>query len=161
MRYMSPFSKRRHFPRVPFLRGECYNRGVDVLITPEAGREIEALRALRAAPSTWGVLIGHKRGPRVIVEKVFPAGSGAAPFDEAAAAELERIWPGRVVGVFAVRPGPAFRKAVLAPLFYGKVVLDLDATRQTVLMRPAVVDFDRKFFLAPAGLAPAVKGRRP
>jgi hypothetical protein len=141
--------------------GKGYNWRVDVFITPEAGREIEALKALRPAPSTWGVLVGHKRGPRVIVEKVFPAGDGAPPLDEAGAAELERIWPGGVVGVFAVRPGAAFRKAVLAPLFYGKIVLVLDATRRSVSISPAVVDFDRKFYLAPAGLAPAVKGRRP
>ena len=134
---------------------------MDVFITPEARREIEALKALRPAPSTWGFLCGHKRGLRFIVEKVFPAGGGAEPPDEARAAEFERVWPGRVIGVFAVRPGAAFRKAVLAPLFYGKLVLDLETKGRRVSPRPAVVGFDRKFFLAPVALAPAVKGKKP
>ena len=128
-----------------------------MFITPEARREIEALRALRPAPSTWGILIGHKRGFRFIVEKVFPAGGGQALPDERLVAELDRIWPGRVVGLFAVRPGAAFRKAVLGPLFYGKLVLSLGLSGRKFSMRPTVVEFERRFFLAPVALAPAGK----
>ena len=133
---------------------------MDVLITPEARREIEALKAIRPAPSTWGILIGHKRGFRFIVEKVFPAGGGRALPDERLVAELDRVWPGRVIGLFAVRPGTAVRKAVLGPLFYGKLVLNLGLDARKLSMRPFLVDFDRKFFMAPVGIAPAGKGEK-
>jgi len=134
--------------------------GVDVLITPEARREIEALRIFRSRPSAWGFLVGHRRGFRFIVEKVLPAGNGAALPDEKLVAGLDRVWPGRIVGLFAVRPRTAFRQAVLGPLFYGKLVLNLGLDARKLSMRPFLVDFDRKFFLAPVGIAPAGKGEK-
>ena len=121
---------------------------MDVFITPEARCEVEALRIVRPRPSAWGVLIGHKRGPRFIVEKVFPAGSGRARPNERLVAELDRVWPGRVIGLFTVRRGAAFRKAVLSPGWYGKLVLDLGSTTRKQSVRPFVVEFERRFFLA-------------
>ncbi len=132
---------------------------MDALITPEARREIEALRVLRTELSTWGILIGHKRGFRFIVEKVFPGGSGRSLPDERLIAELERVWPGRVIGLFTVRPGPAFRKAALGPLFYGKLVLSLGLSTRKLSMRPSVVEFKRRFVLAKIPLVTAGKAR--
>jgi hypothetical protein len=132
---------------------------MDVLITPEAMREIEALRAIRPAPSTWGILIGHRRGFRFIVEKVFPAGSGRTLPSERLVAELDRIWPGRIIGLFAVRPGAAFKKAVLGPAWYGKLVIHLSLSAGTAAVRPFVVEFGRKFSLVRIPLAAAVKAK--
>jgi hypothetical protein len=131
---------------------------VDVLITPDARREIEALGIFSPRPSAWGVLIGHKRGPRFIVEKVFPAGSGRDQPNERHVAELDRVWPGRVIGLFSVRPGVAFRKAVLSPGWYGKLVLNLGLSAQKQSIRPYIVEFKTKFFLA---RIPLVTARRP
>jgi hypothetical protein len=126
---------------------------MDVLITPEARREVEALRVVRPAASTWGFLLGHKRGFRFIVEKVFPAGSGRAVPSERLLAGLDLVWRGRIIGLFAVRPGAAFRKAVLGPLWYGKLVLSLGPTSRRPSFRPFVVEFDRKFVFRPVALA--------
>lgn len=132
---------------------------MDVFITPEARLEIEALRIVRPGPATWGFLIGHKRGFRYIVEKVFPAGSGRSLPDERLVTELDRVWPGKMIGLFAVRPGAAFRKAVMGPMFYGKLVLSLGSTARGPSLRPAVVEFERNFFLEPIFLAPARKAK--
>jgi hypothetical protein len=132
---------------------------VDVLITPEARSEVEALRVVRSAASTWGFLIGHKRGHRFIVEKVFQAGSGQTLPDERLIAGLDGIWPGGVIGLFAVRPGAAFRKAVLGPAWYGKLVLSLGLTSRRPTFRPSVIEFDRKFALRPVTLAEAGKAK--
>jgi len=131
-------------------------RGVDVLITPAAQREVEALRILRPGPSTWGFLIGHKRGFRFIVEKVFPTGGLSGP-DERALAELERAWPGGIIGLFAVRPGPDLKRVLLGPLFYGKLFINLRPSVKALALRPYVVDFERRFFLEPISFAPAGK----
>ena len=128
-----------------------------MFITPEARREIEALRIARPAASTWGFLIGHKRGFRFIVEKVFTAGSGRALPDERVLAGLDRIWPGGVIGLFAVRLNAAFKKAVLGPAWYGKLVLDLGSSARKQSVRPFVVEFEQRFFLAPVTLAAAGK----
>ncbi|MBE3129463.1 MAG: hypothetical protein IMZ54_01945 [Acidobacteria bacterium] len=132
---------------------------MDVFITPEARREIEALRVARPTAATWGFLVGHKRGFRFIVEKVFPAGSGRALPDERVLAGLDRIWPGGVIGLFAVRLSAPVKKAVLGPMFYGKLVLELGSTARKQSVRSFVVEFKRKFFLSPVPLVPAVKAK--
>src|SRR4030042_118038 len=130
---------------------------MDVLITPEAKREIDALRVVRPRPPTWGVLIGHKRGFRFIVEKVCAAGSGRTLPEERLLVGLDGIWPGRTIGLFAVRPATAFKKAVLGPAWYGKLIIQMAGSAKAPAMRPSVVEFERKFFLAPVPLAPAGK----
>ena len=132
---------------------------MDVLVTPEARREIETLRAIRPLPSTWGILIGHKRGFRFIVEKIFPAGSGRVLPNERHVAELDHVWPGRVIGLFSVRPGVAFRKAVLSPGWYGKLVLDFGLSVQKRSIRPYIVEFKTKFFLARIPLVTAGRAK--
>jgi hypothetical protein len=130
---------------------------VDVLITPEATGELEALRAFRPRPGTWGVLVGHRRGSRFIVEKVLAAGSPGTVPGEELLDRLDTVWPGRTVGLVAVRPGAAFKKAARGPAWYGKLVLEIAGTARAPVLRPFVVEFERRFFLDPIPLAPAVK----
>jgi hypothetical protein len=130
---------------------------VDAFITPEARREIDALMVFRPKPGTWGVLVGHRRGFRFIVEKAFPAGGGGSVPDERLLAGLDGVWPGRTIGLFAVRPGAAFTKAVRGPAWYGKLVLRLSGPARSPAMRPSVVEYKRRFFLAPIALVPAAK----
>jgi hypothetical protein len=130
---------------------------VDVLITPEARREIDALAVFRPRSGAWGALIGHRRGSRFVVEKALPGGNpGTAP-DERALAGFEGIWPGRVLGVVAVRPDAAFRKALLGPAWFGKLVLRSTGPAKAPVFRPFVVEFKRRFLFDPIPLAPAAK----
>jgi hypothetical protein len=130
---------------------------VDVLITPAARLEIEALKVLRPEPSTWALLIGHKRGFRFVVEHVFPAGTGRRRPDEKALAGFETIWPGRLIGLLAVRPGAELKRAILGPAWYGKLVLLATGPARKPVLRPFAVEFERKFFLGPVPFAPAPK----
>ena len=144
-------------PVIPLTLKRCIIRRVDVLITPEAKRELEGLRVFKPRPGTWGVLVGHVRGFRFIVEKAVPAGRPGTVPDESLLAGLDAVWPGRTIGLVAVRPGAAFRKSVCGPAWYGKLVLELAGTIGAPAIRPSVVEFERKFFLAPIALAPEVK----
>lgn len=130
---------------------------MDVLIVPEAQREIEALRAFKPRAGTWGVLVGHRRGPRCFVEKVVAAGGPGGLPDERLLEALDKIWPGGIVGLVAVRPGAAFRKAVLGPAWYRKLVLEPAGSSRTPALKAAVVEFGRKFFLEAVPLAGAAK----
>ena len=130
---------------------------MDVLIAPEARRELEALQVFKPKPGTWGVLVGHRRGARFIVEKLLPAGAAGTVPDEGLLAGLDVVWPARTIGLVAVHPGAAFRKAACGPTWYGKVLLELAGTSKAPRLRPSVIEFERKFFLAPIDLAPAVK----
>src|SRR4030042_1205350 len=122
---------------------------MDVLITPEAKREIDALRVVRPRPPTWGVLIGHKRGFRFIVEKVFSAGGAGTLPDERLLVGLDGIWPGRTIGLFAVRPATAFKKAVLGPAWYGKLIIQMAGSAQAPAMRPAAAGVGGRCFSPP------------
>jgi hypothetical protein len=130
---------------------------MDVFVVPDARLEIDTLLALRPRPGAWGVIIGHRRGPRFIVEKVAGAGNPATMPDERILAELERIWPGRIIGIAVVRPGAAFKKALLGPAGYGKLVLVASGSIKTPVLRPYVVEFGRRFFLDAVPFAPPVK----
>jgi hypothetical protein len=130
---------------------------VDVLITPEAKKELEALRAFRPRPGAWGALVGHMRGFRFIVEKAVPAGAPGTVPGEGLLERLDAVWPGRTIGLIAVRPGAAFRRAARGPAWYGKLVLELAGTARAPVVRPFVVEFERGFFLDPIAFAPAVK----
>jgi hypothetical protein len=132
---------------------------MDVLVTPEARREIETLRAIRPLPSTWGILIGHKRGFRFIVEKIFPAGSGRVLPNERLLDELDRVWQGRIIGLYAVRPGAAFKKAVLGPAWYGKLIIHMSLSAKTPGIRTFIVEFKTKFFLARIPLVTAGRAK--
>jgi hypothetical protein len=132
---------------------------VDVLITPEARKEIEALMALRPKPGTWGVLIGHRRGPRYILEKIVAAGSPGTVPEAATLERLDAVWPGRTIGLVAVRPGAAFKKAVLGPAWYGKVLLETGGPAGAPPLQASVVEFERRFYLVPLPTAAASKGK--
>jgi hypothetical protein len=133
---------------------------MDALLTPEARREIEALRAVRPRTGTWGVLVGHKRGFRFIVEKVFMAGGPDSVPDERLLAGLDGVWPGRTIGLIAVRPSAAFMKAVRGPAWFGKLFLRISGPGKAPVVRPSIVDFERAFFLAPVRFAPERKKER-
>lgn len=130
-----------------------------MLITPEARQQLEALKALRPKPGTWGALAGHRRGPRYIVEKVVAGGSPGTVPDGKALEGLDAVWPGRTIGLVAVRPSAAFKRAVLRPAWYGKVLLETEGTAKAPPLRASVVEFDRRFFLAPLPIAAASKGK--
>lgn len=132
---------------------------VDVLIIPAARLDIEALMALRPRRPAWGFLVGHKRGPRFFVEKIFPAAGAASAPSERDIASVEDVWPGRTIGLFAVRPSPAFHKALLGPMLYGKLFLRLGSPAGRSPARAFIVEFDRKFLLRPAALVEPAKGK--
>lgn len=130
---------------------------MDVLITPGAERDLEAFRAFRPEAGAWGVLVGHRRGPQTVVEKIAAGGGPGAPPDEGALARLDAIWPGRIVGLAVARPTAAFNRAVRGPAWYGRIVLALSGRPAAPALRAQAVAFDRRFFLEDVRIAPAVK----
>jgi hypothetical protein len=130
---------------------------MDVLITPGARCEIEALRAFRPRPGTWSVLVGQKRGSRFIVEKVLAGGSPGTGPDERLLAALDAIWPGMIIGLAVVGTGAAFNRSLLGPAWFGKLVLRSRGRAAAFSLRPYVVGFDRRFFLQPVPFAPGPK----
>jgi hypothetical protein len=133
---------------------------VDVFITREASVDVKVLAVLRPLPSAWGFLVGHRRGPRFFVERLLPACGTAFPPPPERLDELDRLLGRKIIGIFAVRPGGVLTKSVLGPYFYGRLFLDVRFSKKGSAVRPFVVEFARKFFLAPVPLEPIQKGVR-
>ena len=134
---------------------------MDVLITPDASRDLEALALLHPGPSAWGLLLGHKRGRRVFVERFFPAGTAGALPAPGRLDELDRSLGRRLVGFYAVRPAAAFRKSLLSPYAYGRLFIDIRRTGSGPSLKTYAVGFDGRFLLEPVRPAARRKGGRP
>lgn len=133
-------------------------RNVDVFVTRKASVDLDALRILRPAPSAWGLLIGHRRGPRFFVERIFPAPAGAVLPPPGDLDDLDRRLGRKVIGFFTFRPGAALKKTFLGPYFYGRVLLEVRFSRDKTVAKPFLVEFDRAFILAPVPLEYGPKG---
>jgi hypothetical protein len=133
-------------------------RGVDALITRDAAAALEALNVLRPSRGSWGILTGHKRGHRALIEGIVFAGSGTALPSLKNLDRLDRLWGGRIVGILAVRPDAAFKKWLLGPYFYGRLYLDARPAKNGFRLRAYAVEFDRVFFLSPIRLVTTHQG---
>ncbi len=130
-------------------------------LTREAERDLATLAALEPRPGAWGLVIGHRRGPVLFAERLFPLGSPVGKKDPAAALErVSRAVNGEVLGAFIVRPGTRERRAFLNPAFLGRVLLEIRPRPKDLEIRPGAVEFDGRFFFAAAGLRRPAAGKR-
>ena len=52
-------------------------------------------------------------------------------------------------------------KSLLGPYLYRRVLLDVRFSRDKIVLKPFLVDFDRAFYLAPVALEAGPKGGCP
>lgn len=128
---------------------------MDVFIAGEAEVGLEA-EALASPPQKLrGLLLGHRRGPRYFVARVFPLSGRAFP-PASRLRELDRLFGGRVIGFYSSRkpvPGP---KGILQPFAFGKLFLHVSGVgvrSGRLAVRPSVIEYDNGFFLSPISLA--------
>jgi hypothetical protein len=137
--------------------GLLYNFRVDVFLNPEARLDLEALCVLNSSGSPWGLLLGHMRGHRFIVEKAYPSGGAAFPSIEKIE-KMNALWEGRILGFFSVRPDASFKNALLDPAFFGKIFCDVRPSRTGLRIRPFIVEYKKKFYYSPIPLEPGPRG---
>jgi hypothetical protein len=131
---------------------------VDVFLTSGAQADLEALRILQPPSGTWGFLLGHERGFRLFVERLFPAGRSGLPSGEMWR-DLNRVWNGRAIGFFSHRPAAAFKKRLLGPEFFGKLYLETGVSGNRPGLRAYAVDHKGRFFFSPLALKSSPKER--
>jgi len=131
---------------------------VDAFLTRPALQTIEAaVRNSRRAVS--GLLLGHKRGGRVIVERAVPSGSRDFPGREAYA-RLVSILEGEVVGFFSSSPSSDRRKKTPPPFSVGKIFLSVKDGKRGCLFRALAIDYTYRFVWHPLRIASPGGGRR-
>lgn len=125
---------------------------MDAYLSREAFRSLRALSLLSLGSRPDGFLIGHKRGHRFFVEKIFLSRPGFFPSLKAYY-ELEQLFEGNLLGFFSFKSNQKKIKKILAPLALGKLFLEIRSNRQKRLtMKSFVIDYEKKFFLTPVKL---------
>lgn len=128
---------------------------MDVFLTRPALNHLLALA--RFSPYPEGLLIGHKRGQRFVVESVISIPMRVSSV-QARYIQIDQEMGARILGFFTSRPGKTKREKLYRPLFMGKIFLELkvspkpESHKREPRMKASVVGFDGKFFLSPLAL---------
>lgn len=125
---------------------------MDAYLSREAHQSLTALCLVSAHSIPDGFLIGHKRGHRLFVEKIFPS-LGGFFFSLEKYQELDKLYEGKILGFFSFRPNENKIKKILAPFSYSKLFLEINLNSQKkMIIKPYIIDFNKEFFLVPIKL---------
>ncbi|MEW5901195.1 MAG: hypothetical protein AB1715_07020 [Acidobacteriota bacterium] len=126
---------------------------MDVYLSEEALVFLRAqtLRGSGSRPS--GLLLGHKRGGRFFVERVYPCPRRS--FSQARGFwALEKLFHGKIIGFYAFGARTEKTAALNQPFAFNKVWLKLETPRRKKLnFQPSLIEYNGSFFLRPLSLA--------
>jgi len=122
---------------------------MEVYFTDGAFEDLRLLGALHSVTLPDGLLLGHKRGPRFIVERMLPTQKGFFP-SRRKLMDLIAALEERLIGFYSFRGLGAGSKKLLHPLGYGKLFLSLKADgNERVSIEPFVIEFETGFRFSP------------
>lgn len=127
-------------------------RLMDALLLEDALKSLQALNLIASSPSRDGFLLGHKRGPRFYIEKIFLSQKGFFSSIEQFF-RLNRMFDGRIIGFFSFGADEKRIKKILSPHGFQKLLLTIRSNRRRPMtFKPYVIDFDSRFFLSKIAL---------
>ncbi len=125
---------------------------MDAYLSEETYQSLAALILISSRSSSDGFLIGHKRGHRLFVEKIFPSLPGFFPSLKKYH-ELDQLFNGKLLGFFSFSPDEKKIKKILAPFACGKLFLEISSNQKKKMnIKSYVVDYENEFFLLPVKL---------
>ena len=125
---------------------------MDSYLSQETYKSLTALSIISSSSSSDGLLIGHKRGHRFFVEKIFPSLPGFFPSLKKYH-ELDQLFNGKLLGFFSFNPDEKKLKKILAPFACGKLFLEISSNQQKKMtIKSYVIDYENEFFLIPVRL---------
>lgn len=125
---------------------------MDVYLSRDAFLSIKALGLISSNSNFDGLLIGHKRGHRFFVKKIFLSVKGFFPSKEKYLL-LNELFDDSIIGFFSFNPDEKKIRKILAPFAFGKVFLDIRLDRQKrININPFVIEYEEEFFLFPIQL---------
>ncbi len=118
---------------------------MDVYLSQETRQSLRALNLMSSKSS--GYLIGHKRGNRFFIEKIFSC-SINFPGSIEKHIQLNKIFEDKLIGFFSFNTDDKKKKTLLAPFFTGKLFLEIKSDKQkTPSIIPYVIEYENEFFL--------------
>lgn len=125
---------------------------MDAYLSEETYQSLAALILTSPRSSSDGFLIGHKRGHRFFVEKIFPSLPGFFPSLKKYH-ELDQLFSGKLLGFFSFNPDEKKIKKILAPFACGKLFLEVSSNQQKKMtIKSYVIDYENEFFFLPVKL---------
>ena len=124
---------------------------MDIFLTADAVRTLQAIRRLEPAKGGRGFLLGHRRGDRIYVENAIVSPSAGWPSLKAFY-ELDADLGGKIIGFFVFGSAAAARKALLQPFGMGKVLVERAAgegRKQKTDFRGTLIDYSDRFEFRP------------
>ena len=130
---------------------------MDVYLSEEARQFLSAQALEIPRRRVDGLLLGHRRGPRFFVERIYPC--PLRPF-----LSIERyralslIFEDKIIGFYASGRWTEKNGRRIPPFAVNKLYLEFDShPRKGLNLRPAVAEYDGSFGLVPVALAPLQK----
>ena len=130
---------------------------MDAYLSDEARQFLQAQALETSGRMSGGLLLGHLRGPRFFVERVYPC--SLRPF-----LSLERfralscIFDHKIIGFYGSGRWTERTGRKIPPFAVNKLYLEFDAhPRKGLILRPAVAEYNGSFELVPVALAPRLK----
>jgi len=125
---------------------------MDVYISPDVHQILTALSLIHSHQPWEGVIIGHKRGHRYFIERVYPL-PHLFSFLPQKFFQLDHTFKSKLIGFWGYNLSQQKIDKILAPFAFGKLFLQLDFDSSVQLdIRSFTVDYKEKFFLSPIQL---------
>jgi hypothetical protein len=124
---------------------------VDGYLAEEALLDLEGQALDPLAQKTAGLLLGHKRGPRFFVEKIFPCRAAFFSTLQNYRA-LDHHFGSRIIGFYSFDSNPRKKHQLCRPFACGKLYLEIRPGRKKLTMKASVIDYKDKFYFRPVPL---------
>jgi len=121
---------------------------MDVYISLEAYKMLSTFSFVLSEFNANGLLLGHKRGHRFFVEKIFPTCKGFFSSLDSYL-DIEKKYGDKILGFFTLGNEEGKTKKILVPYAYGKIFLEITPNKKKNLsFKSYIIDYDNKFFLS-------------
>jgi hypothetical protein len=121
---------------------------VDAYLTAQARDSFAALSALAPGRPLMGLLLGHTRGHRFVVERILPAPPGIAP-DERSLTRIDAAFAGRIIGFFVAGDSARIKASLRRPSAAGRLLLIVKTSKRGPSFKAVAVDFDGRIRFVP------------
>ena len=125
---------------------------MDAYLSREAYHFLLGLNLTSPKQNTDGLLLGHKRGHRFFIEKIFATKKGFYSSLENYFA-LDKHFGGKLIGFFAYGADEKKIKKILLPFALGQLFLNIHSTqKKKMTIKSYIIDYKKNFFLSPVDL---------
>jgi hypothetical protein len=133
---------------------------MDVYFSEEARQHLSAQALELSRGPAGGLLLGHRRGPRFFIERIYPC--PLRPFLSVEKYHaLNRIFNNKIIGFYSSGRRTIKRKPKFPPFAVNKLFLEFNPhPKKGLILRPAVVEYTGSFQLVAVALATPPRGRK-